>query len=399
MLRRMDAPVKILIVEDDPIVTTVYERQFTMRGYTVEVAADGELGLEALRRGAPDLVLLDLQLPKVSGIEVLKFIRATPNLKNVPVIVFTNAYLGTLVDQAWKAGANKCLTKAFTPAKQLIEVIAAALHSTPPLPPPRATPVPAAKPDEAAFLSDFQKKFLAQGTSFVAELRASLMKFVKGDTDPSLTALEDRLALLSSMARTTHTLTGSAGIAGFERIADVSSALEALIEELLDDPKNITQSMLRTLASAVDLFSALFAAAGRAAPMTSVRPRILVVDDEATSRRAVVAGLEKAGLKADAMADPFLGLELALKTHYDLIFLDIEMPGMDGFDLCARLRNEPGYEKTPVIFVTVLNDFQTRARSIMSGANDLIAKPFLLIELAVKALIHVHKGQLQNESA
>ena len=53
---------------------------------------------------------------------------------------------------------------------------------------------------------------------------------------------------------------------------------------------------------------------------------------------------------------------------------------------------------TPVVFVTVLSDFQSRARSVMSGGNDLIAKPFLLIELAVKAMTYVIKGQMNSFS-
>ena len=60
---------------------------------------------------------------------------------------------------------------------------------------------------------------------------------------------------------------------------------------------------------------------------------------------------------------------------------------MNGFELCTKLRTLPAYKKTPVVFVTSLNDFESRANSTMSGGNDFIAKPFLFIELAVKALV------------
>jgi PleD family two-component response regulator len=56
------------------------------------------------------------------------------------------------------------------------------------------------------------------------------------------------------------------------------------------------------------------------------------------------------------------------------------MPGMNGFELCAKLRALPDYKATPVIFVTSLNDFESRANSTMSGGNDFIAKPFLFID-------------------
>jgi DNA-binding response OmpR family regulator len=70
------------------------------------------------------------------------------------------------------------------------------------------------------------------------------------------------------------------------------------------------------------------------------------------------------------------------------------MPGMNGFELCSKLRGFSTNKTTPVIFVTSLNDLENRANSMMSGGNDFIAKPFLFIELTVKALMYVLRGQL-----
>jgi DNA-binding response OmpR family regulator len=74
------------------------------------------------------------------------------------------------------------------------------------------------------------------------------------------------------------------------------------------------------------------------------------------------------------------------------------MPGMTGFELCAKLRALPQHKKTPVVFVTSLNDFENRTNSTMAGGNDFIGKPFLFIELTVKALIHVMKAKLQPKA-
>jgi len=71
------------------------------------------------------------------------------------------------------------------------------------------------------------------------------------------------------------------------------------------------------------------------------------------------------------------------------------MPGMNGFELCSKLRTLPVHKKTPVVFVTSLTDFESRASSTMSGGNDLIAKPFLFMELAVKALVYTLRKRLQ----
>ncbi|HVV74142.1 MAG TPA: response regulator, partial [Verrucomicrobiae bacterium] len=127
--------------------------------------------------------------------------------------------------------------------------------------------------------------------------------------------------------------------------------------------------------------------------------QVLVVDDEAISRRAVTYALEKAKLKAVSVEDPQVAYQLLSEKPFDLIFLDVDMPGMNGFELCAKLRSLPAHKKTPVVFVTGLNDLESRANSMVSGGNDFIAKPFLFIELAVKALVFVMRRRLTANGA
>jgi DNA-binding response OmpR family regulator len=121
------------------------------------------------------------------------------------------------------------------------------------------------------------------------------------------------------------------------------------------------------------------------------------VDDEVISRRAITYALEKAKLKSVGVEKPEDAFKLLSENHFDLVFLDVDMPGMTGFELCTKLRGLPFHKKTPVVFVTSLNDFDNRTSSTMSGGNDFIAKPFLFIELTVKALIHVLRGKLQPQ--
>jgi CheY-like chemotaxis protein len=91
-------------------------------------------------------------------------------------------------------------------------------------------------------------------------------------------------------------------------------------------------------------------------------------------------------------------LQLLAGTDFDLIFLDVDMPGMNGYELCSKLRTMPQYKKTPVVFVTALTDFDNRTSSMMAGGNDFIAKPFLFIELTVKSLVHVLRAKLQPQT-
>jgi DNA-binding response OmpR family regulator len=83
---------------------------------------------------------------------------------------------------------------------------------------------------------------------------------------------------------------------------------------------------------------------------------------------------------------------------YDVIFLDVEMPGMDGFEVCSRIRTTVANRTTPVVFVTRHSDFGSRAKSSLSGGRDLIGKPFLTFELALKALTIVIQRRSQTNA-
>jgi CheY-like chemotaxis protein len=74
----------------------------------------------------------------------------------------------------------------------------------------------------------------------------------------------------------------------------------------------------------------------------------------------------------------------------------MEMPGMDGLEFCRRVRQMPGYQHTPIIFVTSHSDFDLRVKSTLSGGQDLISKPIFPLELAVKSVTQALKSQLQN---
>ncbi|TMQ01445.1 MAG: response regulator [Verrucomicrobia bacterium] len=389
---------KMLIIEDDKIVGHIYRHRFQMEGFQVELASDGEAGLTAVKQFKPDMVILDLMLPKLSGVEVLRKLRADQTTKSLPVIVLSNAYLTGIVQDAWKAGANHCMIKATCTPKKLIDVVnRLSADARVPLPGPvpntPATPAADAHPpsgaeDDGVFQAELRQTFLNSAQEQITQLRGLLQAFVKSEGDT------DRLSRLFTLYRKVHSLTSNSAVAGLASVAKMASALEALLKELYEKPKNINSSVIRTVAHSID-FLAVLLEHGRAQDLEELpAPNILVVDDEALSRRAVIHSLERAHLKCVGVEDPSVALNLLAGSPFDLVVLDVDMPGLSGFDLCTRLRALPAHAKTPVVFVTGLTDFESRARSTLSGGNDFIAKPFLFMELAVKALTHVLRGQL-----
>jgi CheY-like chemotaxis protein len=398
---------KILIIEDDQIVGNIYRNKLVVAGFEVDLAKDGLVGLEMIRKFRPDVVILDLMLPTMTGVEVMKQIRSEPDFQRLPIIVFSNTYLTNQVQEAWKAGATKCLSKANCTPKQVLEVVRSALGlngATTDAPPPRAdapaprqaTTVPAvpksprtqSSDPDAEFQAGLHKSLIEGLPALLAHLRSLLQGLIKANNEAT------RLKQLAEMHRHIRALTGNASLAGVPQIARMSDALEALLQELYEKPKTINGSTLRTVASAIDFLGSLFERGLRPEGPGAPPPVVLVVDDEAISRRAVTYALDKSKLKSVSVEDPAAAYDLLAENHFDLIFLDVDMPVMNGFELCTRLRQLPAHTKTPVVFVTGLTDFESRTNSMMSGGNDFIAKPFLFMELAVKALVYVLRGRL-----
>jgi diguanylate cyclase (GGDEF)-like protein len=107
----------------------------------------------------------------------------------------------------------------------------------------------------------------------------------------------------------------------------------------------------------------------------AVHGRLLVVDDDLTTRSIALAALSEAGFEAHAAGDGMEGLERFALLQPDLVLLDLMMPRMDGFEMARRLRRTPGGERVPIIVMTGLEDSDAIDRAYQVGATDFISKP------------------------
>ncbi|MBI2947287.1 MAG: response regulator [Verrucomicrobia bacterium] len=388
---------KLLFVEDDIITGAVYRFHFASAGYHVEVATNGEAAIEALGRFKPDIVVLDLLLPKINGVEVLKRMRANPETAAVPVVVFTNVYASELGTAAQAAGANRCLNKANTNYASLLEVVREVLESAAAEQEILSARAEAGTGSGASALLtpaeirlDPREEFLQRTPKILADARGLVQDLRKAPSD------EIKAGLILELARKVHFLTALAALGQAQLLAEVASALEVLLNKLNERLDDITESTLRTIQQTSDLLGLLFDRASSDLPEDSASRQILVVDDDAVSRKLIGAALQIAQLKAVTLDDPNEAYERLQKDRFDLVITDVRMPGISGFELCEKLRALPGRSRTPVIFVTAASDFASRVRSAQSGRGDFIAKPFLAIELAVKALGQLLNAGLQN---
>jgi DNA-binding response OmpR family regulator len=121
----------ILHVEDDPLIVHIYGTALKRAGFQVEVAEDGVLAAKMLFKSRPDLVVLDLMIPKLTGKDVIKYIRSTPALQTLPVVILSSASIADLGIEAAALGVESILYKAQCTPAILVSVINSLLSDTP----------------------------------------------------------------------------------------------------------------------------------------------------------------------------------------------------------------------------------------------------------------------------
>lgn len=429
---------RLLLVDNDAAGLRAYRERLSAHGFQVNTANDGPAAINILRSAKPDLVVLELTLPTLSGVDVLRFIRSQPRLAPTPVVVLTKVFLNDLGRQAAAIGIEKALLKSQCSPSVLMSVIDELLGPKPapvdeplmpdmippelavnlaaeelePLPVPEAPKAPALKVPQAqksatpaASPSPAQNKtpatakepdaaaaaevgLLVHGPKICADLRSLFKEVALALKDEA-----EKKRRLQDFYLKAHLLTTTATPTAYKQITQVATVFERLLSTLVENPAHINASVLRTLASLVDSVEQLIQRAGGSPQGALPQGRVLVVDDDPGSNRLVVSALTAARLEAQSTEDADVAWSMLQKERYDAFLLDIEMPGLGGLELCKRLRALPHYKKTPVIFVTAHGDLASRTKSTLSGGDDLVTKPILPAELAAKVVMQVVKRQ------
>jgi two-component system, OmpR family, response regulator MtrA len=117
-------------------------------------------------------------------------------------------------------------------------------------------------------------------------------------------------------------------------------------------------------------------------PCLSVDERLLLVEDDPSIREVTVMGLSRAGFKVSTAADGREGLARAQKEPFDLVILDVMLPGLDGYEVCRELRRE---SRVPIVMLSARGDTVEVVVGLESGADDYVVKPFEMPELVARA--------------
>jgi DNA-binding response OmpR family regulator len=340
-------------------------------GIAVDAARNTETARRIARDRNPDLTLIDPIMSGFSPIQAVETLREVLETREMWII----SRLPNPVARAMeKAGANRVLGRGGELEGNLFAHVAEALG----LP-----PIDAAREDSEHEVWVHSISEAAPET--INALRVTLHDFVK---DPR-NGVE-----LYELFRQAHSLSHRASMLGLQAVGRLTTSLEALVYDLYAMPEQINPSIVRTVSQAIDFLSPLFQEHNHHGLKDPASADVFVVDDEAAARQMISAAMKLVSLKITCADDAEMALSVLGDNQFDLIFLDVNMPQFSGFELCTQIRQLEDHRTTPIVFLTGMNTFQNRAQGSLSGGNDFIGKPFNLLELGVKALMWIFKGQL-----
>ncbi|GAB4185622.1 MAG: hypothetical protein Fur006_24270 [Coleofasciculaceae cyanobacterium] len=337
---RTDTPkANILIVDDTPDNLRLLSKILTEQGYEVAKALNGQMALTAVQASPPDLILLDINMPDMSGYEVCERLKANDQTKEIPVI-FLSA-LDEWLDKAkaFRAGGVSYVIKPFKHEEVLIRV---------------------------------------QNQLKLTRLRSSLQK-------PNVSTRHDdnSKALPTDCDRV-------------QPYGHVSEAARSANSEARPLGLNSAAGRSPALLLAADCERGALALLQGTDCTDTPRANILIVDDTPDNLRLLSAILVKQGYEVGKALSGEMALKSASSAPPDLILLDILMPQMNGYEVCKQLKADRKTRDIPVIFISALDDVFDKVKAFTIGGVDYITKPFQEEEVLVRVQTHLNIQSLQK---
>ena len=373
---------KVLIIDDDQFILKVYQKKFESEGLVVEVAADAPAALETIRKSVPALILLDLMLPGMSGVELLGHIRTLPGCTEIPVIVFSHSFDEKLLDAARAAGAIQCLNKNSISPNRLLEIVRAALAASSSSIPP-VIPVPSAAREPVAGGRDETRAMLARDAiSIEARLNTQVQAFAASAIGPQ------RLATLEPLHTSFAKLESDAIAAVLPRLALLARGVTLMLEDLHEHPDEITSSSFRTLARAVEVIPALFLPR----PNQEFEPPTiaLIVHAQRGVAPLLAEALRQAGQPAVAFRDTTAALSFIEDNPVELLVSDLDLAQPNGGDFVRRCQAIPGRAHLPAVLLSNQPPAGTTVPNFLL-AHQVLNYPFTANEVVVSAIARLVK--------
>ncbi len=407
----------VLVVEDNEKNMKLVRVLLQMGDYRVLEASDAEAGIDMAREESPDLILMDIQLPGMDGLAATTMIKADPQLQEIPVVALTSYAMEVDKMSAMDAGCDGYLTKPID-TKHFLDVIDTYLppvggdrpvaHKTPPNNMVRILIVD----DDPKNLKlmrgllardNYELSTAADGATALAQVEQNPPDLILLDVImPGMDGYEVTRRLKAGAATKTIPIIL---VTALDSPRDRVLGLEAGAEEFLTKPVNPVeieariQSMLKLkrYRDQLGLRSSSEDKLLKSNPRTPIcedeqRSRhILIVDDNAKDLKLLRSHLISPDYHLDVVSNGSDAIDAISRRHFDLILLDILLPGMDGFEICRRIKQTTETRDTQVVLITCLNDVENKIKGVELGADDYLIKPIDPRELQARVNVLLKK--------
>lgn len=361
---------KVLVIEDDYATSKLLSNYLNKWGYDPTIVNSGEKALQIIKKEKFLAVIMDIVLPDINGLELLKKIRESENTKNIPVIVCS---VEAEQQKAFLMGAVEYFVKPIK-YKDLVEVLTSYKLK-------RDSNILCVD-DDVPTLNLIKEAIESVGYNAIAESKsATVMERIKNlhldlaivDLDmPQVNGFE-----LIKMIKSNPKFANLPIIiyTGKENFADDLKKIDGLFADLLSKRSTKIEDLADTINHMINRYD-------EPTPFESLDtqekegPNILLVEDYKHSQIIVTRLLKKNSFNSIIIVENGAeALELVKKQPFDLILMDMQMPIMNGFEATERIRQLPQYKNIPIIALTAFAMKGDREKCLEAGASDYIAKP------------------------
>ena len=418
----------ILVVEDNALNLKLVRSLLALGGYQVLEAEDAEKGIQMASLHQPDLILMDIQLPGIDGLEATRVIKGNSETRNIPVVALTSYAMPGDEIKAQEAGCSGYITKPIN-TRTFMESVNGYLNH-------HQTSTPEVRPEKDLFSlkrrilivddDPLNVKLLASKlpedqfetvTAFSGQ--EALRKTLKDPPDlilldimmPEMNGYEVSQWLKNNPATQDIPIILVTALDGAD---DKIKGFEAGADEFLNKPVNTIEllarinSLLRLKYYREQLLSRTLSEKGFSGgqvapdPAEEARPpvKILLVEDDEKDARMIQEYFAGESYQLEIVNTGEAALDRVQKEAFDLVLLDVLLPGVDGFEVCQRIKGLHQTQDLQVVLITCLPDLENKIKGVEQGADDYLIKPINGRELKARVKVLVKKkhyiDQLRN---
>jgi len=418
----------ILVVEDNALNLKLVRSLLSLGGYRVLEAEDAEKGIQLASIHQPDLVLMDLQLPGIDGLEAARVIKGNQESKMIPVVALTSYAMPGDELKALEAGCSGYITKPIN-TRTFVESVRGYLNH-------HETPSPEVRVEKDLFSlrrrilivddDPLNVKLLAsklpadQFEPVTAFSGQEALRMTLKDP-PDLILLDIMMPEMNGYEVSQWLKTNPATqdipiilVTALDGAEDKIKGFEAGADEFLNKPVNTIEllarinSLLRLKYYREQLLSRTLSEKGFSGgqttpdPAEAVRPpvKILIVEDDEKDARMIQEYFAGESYHLETVNTGEAALDRVQNEAFDLVLLDVLLPGVDGFEVCQRIKGLHQTQDLQVVLITCLPDLENKIKGVEQGADDYLIKPINGRELKARVKVLVKKkhyiDQLRN---